>query len=585
MEKRLILAVLLMSAVIMLTNVLFPAPKRPVAKTAADTTVDTTAAPAPATASAPTAAAPAPLPVALPPQPAVPGDTVVVSSELYRYAFSTRGAALVAAELLKYPSYTRNGPVELVPEGVHDFLAHRLAVGRDTLDLSNIAFTPSTRSLQLAPKSGEQTLRFSYAAPSGLAVELDYTFRPDRYSVAVSGRITGLPGGALLLTELGPSLAPNDPVDRRSEGQMAVVYRTSEGKIEREPLQKIEGRDTLGTGVTWVGVKDKYFVVAQVAGDSVPLRGAFAQHVAPLRRTLVEKGDTATVSLPRARVVTALPLAADGAFAYTTYVGPQEYHQLAVVGYNLAAVTQYSYAWLEPIIRPFVAAILAVVDFFHKTVGISYGWVLVLIGVLMRVVYWPFNARAMRSQMKNAVFAPMMKEIKEKYKDDPKKQQEEMVKLYREHGVNPISGCLPMIIPYPVLITLFFVFENTIAFRGASFLWLPDLSLADPLYILPFLLIASMFALQVVSMKISGADQNPQAKMMMYVMPIVMGFIFFNLPSGLNVYYVTTNIASMPQQLLLARERKTAQEQAQRDKGALAPTPPPARNRGSRKKG
>ena len=130
-----------------------------------------------------------------------------------------------------------------------------------------------------------------------------------------------------------------------------------------------------------------------------------------------------------------------------------------------------------------------------------------------------------------------MQEIREKYKDDPQKQQEAMMRLYKEHGFNPLGGCLPMLVPFPVLITLFFVFQNTIAFRGAEFLWLPDLSLRDPLYILPVFLVASMFGLQWVSAHLSGMEQNQQMKMMMYFMPLMMGVIFFTLPAGLNLYY------------------------------------------------
>src|SRR5262249_33876763 len=150
-------------------------------------------------------------------------------------------------------------------------------------------------------------------------------------------------------------------------------------------------------------------------------------------------------------------------------------------------------------------------------------------GVLVRLITWPLNARAMRSQMKNMAVQPVlqerMKDLQKRYADDPRRQQQEMMKMYQELGVSPfsmMSGCLPMLIPMPVLITLFFVFQGAIEFRGTSFAWLPDLSLRDPLYLLPVLLVASMFALQWISTKMSGMEQNPQAKMMMYTMPLMM---------------------------------------------------------------
>ena len=139
--------------------------------------------------------------------------------------------------------------------------------------------------------------------------------------------------------------------------------------------------------------------------------------------------------------------------------------------------------------------------------------------------------------------------------------QQEVMKVYKEHGVNPLGGCLPMLIPMPVLFALFFVFRQTIEFRGVPFLWLPDLSRADPYFIIPIVMGLSMFALSKIGQ--IGVPPNPQAKMMMYVMPAFMTFLFLRFSSGLNLYYAVSNIASLPQQWLIARERqrRTARRQ------------------------
>src|SRR5690606_16280841 len=230
------------------------------------------------------------------------------------------------------------------------------------------------------------------------------------------------------------------------------------------------------------------------------------------------------------------------------------------------------------------AAVLWVLNTLHNTLGVAYGWVLVIFGVMMRILLWPLNAKAMRAQMKNMAVQPLLQEIRDKYKNDPQKQQEAMLALYKEHGFNPFAGCLPMLVPFPVLITLFFVFQNTIAFRGAEFLWLPDLSLKDPLYILPMILVVSMFGLQWVSAHLSGMEQNPQMKMMMYFMPIMMGVIFFALPAGLNLYYAVTQVASIPQQVMIARERRRAQEELKKAPPKLS-TPGGGGRKKSRAKG
>jgi YidC/Oxa1 family membrane protein insertase len=191
----------------------------------------------------------------------------------------------------------------------------------------------------------------------------------------------------------------------------------------------------------------------------------------------------------------------------------------------------------------------------HDVLGIGYGWVLILFGVLMRIALWPLNSKAMRSQLKTMELQPVIKDIQTKYKNDPEKLQREMIRLYKEEGFNPLGGCLPLLLPWPILITLFFVFQSTIAFRGQGFLWLPDLSQPDPLYVLPVLMGVSIFVLQWLNLK-ANPDPTPQMKMLTYAMPVMLVILFLNFASGLNLYYAASNVASLPQQLQIMAERK-----------------------------
>jgi YidC/Oxa1 family membrane protein insertase len=192
----------------------------------------------------------------------------------------------------------------------------------------------------------------------------------------------------------------------------------------------------------------------------------------------------------------------------------------------------------------------------HDKLRLSYGWVLVIFGIAVRLILWPLNQRAMRSSLKMQNIQPEMAAIQKKYRNNPQKQQEEMVRIYREHGMSPFSmfsGCLPMLIPMPVLFALFFVFQNTIEFRGVSFLWLADISLKDPYYLLPLIMGASMYVLSWIGMR--NAPPNPQAKMMSYMFPVIMTVALLNMAAGLNLYYAVQNVAALPQQWLIARER------------------------------
>ena len=155
------------------------------------------------------------------------------------------------------------------------------------------------------------------------------------------------------------------------------------------------------------------------------------------------------------------------------------------------------WAFLRPIVRPFVGIIHWTVNTLHDQFRLGYAWVLIVIGFLVRILLWPLNQRPCGRRLRLQAIMPLAQEIREKYSDDPQEDDQETMKLYREHKANPLGGCLPLLIPWPVLIALFFVFQNTIQLRGVPFLWLPDLSAPDPLYILPFFLGASMFLLAV----------------------------------------------------------------------------------------
>ena len=212
--------------------------------------------------------------------------------------------------------------------------------------------------------------------------------------------------------------------------------------------------------------------------------------------------------------------------------------------------------FMKGVVQPFATIVMRLLLWMHDTLRLSYGWVLVVFGIAVRIILWPLNQRAMRSSLRMQAIQPEMAAIQKKYGNNPQKQQEEMMRIYREHGMSPLSmfsGCLPLLIPMPVLFALFFVFQNTIEFRGVSFLWLADISLKDPFYILPLFMGVSMYVLSWIGLR--NSPPNPQAKMMSYMFPVIMTVALLNMAAGLNLYYAVQNIAALPQQWLIARER------------------------------
>jgi len=490
------------------------------------------------------AAAPAALPAALAPatQPAdtVGGERVTVASPLYRYAFSTRGARLVAAEPLNYRSFAPGdtGKAQLIPPDA-EFLTYALVVGNDTLSLADWRFTPSQQDVTV----GADSTTVDWVARRGpLTVHLRYVFAPKEYLFHVRGEVSGLGTGGLVLVGLGPRLRMVDADSASDIRAYGVVTKAS--STENVGFGKLEAgkpRDMPGP-FDWVAIKSKYFMAAILTiAEGAPRLGGAVAVGGP------REGHYATSADVRASLA-----APGGQFRFAVYVGPQEYSRLARIGHSLEDINPYGWVF-RPVIRPFSIWIVQLLLWMHDALSLAYGWVLILFGLAVRVLLWPLNQKAMRSSVAMQAIQPELKALQERLKNDPQKQQQEMFKLYKEHGVNPLGGCLPMLIPMPVLFALFFVFANTIEFRGVPFLWLPDLSRADPLFIIPIVMGLSMFAVSRIGQ--IGVPPNPQAKMMLYVMPVMFTVLFLRFSSGLNLYYAVSNIASIPQQWLIARER------------------------------
>jgi YidC/Oxa1 family membrane protein insertase len=474
--------------------------------------------------------------------PAGAEDTVRVTSPLYTYGFSSRGATLVEARLHRYASIAPGQPderVQLMPEG-SDLLGLTVVRGGDTVDFRDAVFTPSADSLAVA---GDTSLRLA-AERNGVRLELTYAFSPDDYRVRVSGRASDIgPNGGALLVGMGPTMANTEANVEENHRELALVTMRSE--TERTNFNSLEPgeRRALSGPFAWTALKSKYFVTGLIAADTAGGRIAGASMEA------APGSDEPTA----AQIRVSMPLPPGGTFDYLLYAGPMEYDRLARLGHDFDDVNPYGWPGFRTIIRVFAVPVRWLLVWMHENLHLAYGLVLVAFGVLVRIILWPLNQKAMRANMKLQEVQPLMKDIQDRYKNDPQKMQQEMFKLYREYKVNPLGGCWPMMLPMPVLFALFFVFQNAIELRGTSFLWLPDLARPDPLYIIPVVMGASMYFLTKVGQM--GMEPNPQMKMMLYMMPLMMTGMFLFFPSGLNLYYTVSNIASIPQQWLLGRER------------------------------
>ena len=554
--RRIALAVVLMAAVLILTPILFPSPvPAPGSKTAVtDSTTSTpvVAASAAATASAATTASgmsALPDSVIAASQPVVmPVDTAVVTTTQAIFRTTNRGAALIGVEMPQYLALsnkgrTKGGPVELAKTGDR-LLSFRLVSPGDTVALNAQTFT-STRT----EENGRAVVRYD-ATVGARAITIAYSFLPDSYRVNVSATVQGAPENSFLLIDMPPGFRSSESDTTEDQSHLAYAFKPDQQNAKGVTFASLDpGERRIEVGpINWAVAKNKYFLMGVLAPQGVP---GFAE-VNFTGGVRVAKAATRS----EATIVASLK---SGAVAFEVYAGPQEYERLEAIGRSFETSNPYG-GWLQGVVQPFATMVIRLLLWMKSTLGLSYGWILVVFGVAVRLILWPLNQKAMRSSMQMQRIQPYLAEIQTKYKGDPTKLQAEMMRVYKEHGMSPfssLSGCVPMLIPLPVFFALFFVFQNTIEFRGVSFLWFPDISLKDPLYVLPVLVAITAMGLSYIGMR--GMKANEQQKMMMYLMPAMMMVIFFNMASGLNLYYFVQNLASLPQQWLISRERTKVQ--------------------------
>ncbi len=554
MDRRFFTALMLTGAVVLLTPLLFPGSRVPapvVTDSAAVTPPGIPATPVEQPAAGPGAVQPAPV-LAEQAEPAVEIVEDTVATPTTQLRFSSVGGALVGASFAKYRSLDDStSAVELAREG-EALLRFRVLAGGDPLAVDE---TPLVRDPALAPPNGvayRGTVR-------GVPVQVLWSFAPDTYQVKINrevqtvgyvGRVTvrteGLAPGGFLLVDLPAGFRTSEADSLTDYQHLAYAYKPAVSGADLVRFGSLDPgeRQVVRGPLTWAVAKSKYFLVGIIADGATDGFAEMQVTGMPRNGKLTTDG--------RATVV--VPLV-NGSATLETYIGPQEWRRLVAMGREFETANPYG-GFMQGVIQPFATIVMRVLLWMKDTLELPYGWTLIAFGFLIRIVLWPLNQTAMRASLKMQMVQPEMQAVQKKYKNDPEKLRTEMMRIYKDHGMSPfsaLSGCLPMLIPMPVLFALFFVFQNTIEFRGVDFLWLADISQKDPLYILPVLMGGSMFLLSWIGMR--NAPPNPQAKIMLYVLPLMMMFFLFNFAAGLNLYYAAQNIAALPQQWLIANER------------------------------
>ncbi len=545
MEKRVIVFLVLSLAIIFgyeyLLKELGLLPQPTVSEPAESSTSDTSS-PSSTSPGSPTSSAPAAKETA---QPAPSGEDsqaqkprgeppamefIEVETDLYRAKFTTRGAALISWELKRYRSSSDGkSAVQLVRQGgkfaapltiAADDASHSKELGEGIYKVEK-DFT----TLDQGHPTGHMT--FYYGNPAtGVRLEKQLTFHADSYVVDIALKSSGLAGGVKV------GLGTNFGVVDWGEGFIGSVGAASliDDKIEHDmPESETERKGS----VKWVALQDKYFISALIPQTSAS--------VFPKKQ-----GDKLVSTAVRLTVDSS-----DALLGLQLFAGPKEYDTLQSLQIRLEDTIDFGWflfgSWdmVRAVAKPIFYVLRYINDYTH-----NYGVTIILLTVSIKLLFVPLQYKSYTSMKKMQGVQPKVAAIQEKFKDDRDRLNKELIKLYRDHKVNPVGGCLPMLLQMPVFVSLFNILYMTIDLRQAPLgLWITDLSVQDPYYILPIIMGFSMVVMQ----KIQPTTMDPTQAKVMLMLPVLMTFLFINFPAGLVLYWLTNNVLSILQQFITDR--------------------------------
>lgn len=486
-------------------------------------------------------------------RPATPGEffaNIDVVTPLYTARISGKGAAIISFVLNDYREdvETTSPKKELISENN--------SAGTLLLDFSNNAVPRISDAVFTCDFSGErlevtqvpQSISFFWQSDEGIFVEKRLTFFPKTYRIELDVILTNASSRALD-ENLTVSLVNPGPADSRQfsfEGPFAHV----DNKLQEIEVKEIAEKPMISGKIDWAGLGDHYFMCALLPSNAVASTVRLS-HDIEKNLLKVDYIQPETRLLPGEKKQ----------FAYGVYLGPKRMSILKSIGSNLEKAINFGF--FDIIAKPCLWLMNAIYDRFIP----NYGIAIILLTILFKIIFWPLGTKSYKSMAEMKRLQPLMTEIRQKYKDDKKKMNEEIMGLYRTYKVNPMSGCLPMLVQIPVFFAFYRMLYGAIELRHAPFWgWINDLSAPDrlfsfgfsipmmtPPYGIPVLTIimgATMFLQQ----KLSPPPGDPSQAKFMMMLPLIFTFIFINFPAGLVLYWLVNNVLSISQQYYITRK-------------------------------
>jgi len=471
------------------------------------------------------------------------GELVTVTTDVVKATFSSQGGSLVQLELLGYrDNADRSRNVMLLDQSVNRLYVAQsgLITGQAGVALPN-HLTPMTvvaGERTLAPGAQEISVRFEAVDASGSKLAKTYTFKRGEFTIGVKHEFSN-GAAAAVKPQLYLQLA-RDGNPPEGESSFYFTFTGPAVYTDASKFQKIDFKD-IAKGNTghassgndgWVAMVQHYFASAWLAPGAGPREFRTAK--------VADNHYTAAMVLPLGEVAPGATATHDA----TLFAGPQEENKLAALAPGLELVKDYG--WFTVLAKPLFWLLTQLYGF----IG-NWGWAIVALVVLLKIAFYWLNASAYRSMAKMKAVAPKVTELRERFKDKPQQMQQEMMRIYREEKVNPLGGCLPIVVQMPFFIALYWVLLSSVEMRNAPWIgWITDLSAKDPWFILPVLMtVSSLFQVW-----LNPTPPDPMQAKMMWFMPLAFGFMFFFFPAGLVLYWLTNNILSIAQQWFINKQ-------------------------------
>ena len=453
--------------------------------------------------------------------------TIRITTGIATYLITNKGAMLKNILLSKHKT-EKGEPIDLVDQKDGAILPLALESNNNEVTniLQNAYYQPSTEFLELSESRPTGTLKMQLTHASGLSVLREFTFRYNDFMVDIN---TQIKAPALASQNLSYNVLYGPGMGGKVTSQTDYIVFSGATTFVNNERKETSPEDIVNEVIysgdlAWTAFQNKYFGVALIPGEGI-------------KSAIVKKyGDNVYVGLKMESIQST------AYSSHTLYAGTKELQVLEKSGHKLFRLMDYG--WFGNKFAFLVKPLLKVLQYFYNMFN-NYGWAIIFVTIIIKVIFSPLTHKSFKSMKGMQKVQPYVKVIQERHKGDRQKMNEEMIELYKKHKVNPLGGCLPMVLQIPVFIALYHALFFSIELRGAPFIgWIKDLSVADPYYIWPVVMGVTMFIQQ----KLNPSIGDPTQQKIMMFLPIVFTFLFMSFPSGLVLYWTINNVLTISQQ-------------------------------------